>query len=87
LQKRSNFLLAVLPSQIEEYGMPVDFESGKGYEIDALNAFNSDALKQLLLDHIEPYFDKDIHQRLLELNPTEDIDKLPRSKIRFRTRI
>jgi hypothetical protein len=75
--------IAVIPSQVQEYGLPVDFESGKGYEIDALNAFNPVAFKQLLLDHIEPYFDKDIHKRLLELNPAKKIDRLIRSKIKF----
>jgi hypothetical protein len=61
----------------------VDFESGKGYEIDALNAFNPLAFKQLLLDHIEPYFDKDVHERLLDINPAKRIDRLIRSKIKF----
>ena len=52
--------IAVVSSQIREYGLPVDFETGKGYEIDALNAFNPEKFSKLLLDNITPYFDWDI---------------------------
>ena len=76
--------IAVLPSQVAGYGLPVDFESGKGYEIDALNAFNAEAFKKLLLDNIHPYFDEGIHKQLLELNPAKNINRLIRSKIKFR---
>ena len=54
--------IAVIPSQIQEYCLPVDFQTGKGHEIDALNAFNPQKFKRLLLDHITPYFDQDIHK-------------------------
>ena len=33
--------IAVVSSQIQEYSLPEDFETGKGYEIDALNAPSS----------------------------------------------
>jgi hypothetical protein len=83
LKKMEFKRIAVIPSQIVEYQLPVDFESGKGYEIDALNAFNPVAFKKLLLDHIKPYFDEDIHEQLLELNQVKDINKLLRAKIKF----
>jgi hypothetical protein len=75
--------IAVIPSQIQEYGLPVDFETGKGYEIDALNAFNAQKFKRLLLENIIPHFDEDIHEKLLEQNPAKLIDRLIRKKIKF----
>jgi hypothetical protein len=75
--------IAVLPSQIQEYGLPVDFQTGKGYEIDGLNAFNPQKFKKLLLDHINPYFDLDIHEQLLEQNPARLVDQMVRKKVKF----
>jgi hypothetical protein len=76
LNKIESKRVAIVPSQIEEYGLTVDFESGKGYEIDALNAFNPVAFKKLLLDHINPYFDERIHSQLVEKYPKENIDNM-----------
>ena len=75
--------IAVVPSQIREYGLPVDFETGKGYEIDALNAFNPEKFRKLLLDNIIPYFDRDVHNQLLKENPARVIDGLVRKRIKF----
>jgi hypothetical protein len=74
--------IAVVSSQVQEYGLPVDFETGKGYEIDALNAFNPQKFKKLLVDNINPYFDLDIHDQLLEQNPARVIDRLVRKKVK-----
>ena len=75
--------IAVIPSQIEEFGLPVDFQTGKGYEIDALNAFNPQKFKNLLLDHITPYFDLDIHEQLLEENSARLVDQMVRKRVKF----
>jgi hypothetical protein len=75
--------IAVIPSQIGEYGVPTDFQTGKGYEIDALNAFNPQKFKKLLLDHITPYFDLDIHKELLQQNPVRLVDQMVRKKVKF----
>lgn len=75
--------IAVVPLQIQEFGLPVDFETGKGYEIDALNAFNPEKFRKLLLDNITPYFDLDIHKELLQQNPARSIDQTVRKKVKF----
>jgi hypothetical protein len=75
--------IGVVPSQIQEYGLPVDFETGKGHEIDALNAFNPEKFRELLLDNITPHFDSDIHKQLLKQNRARVVDSLVRKKIKF----
>lgn len=75
--------IAIISSQVDEYGLPADFQTGKGYEIDALNAFNPQKFKKLLLDHITPYFDLDIHRQLLQQNPARLIDQMVRKKVKF----
>ena len=73
--------IAVIPSQIREYGLIEGFDKDKGYEIDALNAFNSTAFRQLLLDHIEPYFDKRIHKLVLKKFSAQDINRRTRDNL------
>ena len=75
--------IGVIQSQIKEYDLPVDFETGKGYEIDALNAFNPEKFRSLLLDNITPHFDNDIHNQLLEQDSAESIDQIVRKKVKF----
>ena len=70
--------IAVMPPQIREYGLIESFDKDKGYEIDALNAFNPNAFRQLLLDHIEPYFDKGIHKQVLNKFDAPDINRRAR---------
>ena len=73
--------IAVIPSQVREYGLIESFDKDKGYEIDALNAFNPTGFKQLLLDHIEPYFDERIHKLVLKKFNEQDINKRVRSSL------
>jgi hypothetical protein len=73
--------IAVTSGQEDEYGL-IPSEDG-GYEIDALNAFRPDLFEQLLLDHVEPYFDKDIHNKVMAKYPESEIDKVVRRKIKF----
>jgi|SRR5215831_13035395 len=75
--------IGVIQSQIKEYDLPVDFETGKGYEIDALNAFNPEKFRSLLLDNITPHFDNDIHNQLLEQDSAESINQIVRKKVKF----
>jgi hypothetical protein len=75
--------IGVLPEQIEEYGLPQDFESGKGYEVDALNAYNPQAFKRLIDDHIDPFFNEDIHKKILAEHSAKSIDDLIRNKVEF----
>jgi hypothetical protein len=75
--------IAIIKSQIREYGLPTDFQTGKGYEIDALNAFNPRKFNKLLHDNINPYFDTDVHQQLLEQNPARLVDQMVRRKVKF----
>jgi hypothetical protein len=77
--------IALTPEQVEAYSLPSNFESGEGYEVDALNAFQPKEFKNLINNHIEPYFDKGEHQRMLErveFQP-ETIDANIRSRIVF----
>jgi len=74
--------IAILPSQVQEYQLRVDFETGKGYEIDALNAFNPTAFKKLLLSHITPYFDTDIHNQILEEYSAKEINDIAIKRFR-----
>ena len=32
--------IALTEEQVETYNLPANFESGEGYEVDALNAYN-----------------------------------------------
>ena len=73
--------IAILPSQVQEYQLKADFETGEGYEIDALNAFNPTAFK-VLLDHIIPYFDEDIHNQILEAYSAEEINDIAINRFR-----
>lgn len=74
--------ICIKPGQIAEYHLPLN-DDNDGYEIDALNAFNPQKFQKLLDDHIEPYFDENIYQKLLAEHPAADIDKLVRSKVKF----
>jgi hypothetical protein len=83
LLKRVNFKrIAVLPEQASEYGLSISDEGG-GYDIDALNISNAGMFKELLHDHIDPYFDEDIHERVLEKYPEKDINDIINRKIKF----
>ena len=77
--------IGIIPEQIAEYGL-IPNDDNDGYEIDALNAFNPHKFKKLLYDHIEPYFDEDIYQKLLAEHPAADIDKLVRNKVKLLSR-
>ena len=75
--------IALLPSQIQEYRLPENWESGEGYEVDSLHAFDPVAFKKLLLGEIDQWFNKDIHKQVLKETEAKRIDDLIRSKIRF----
>jgi hypothetical protein len=74
--------IAVLPEQVREYGIPRADEGG-GYEIDALNAFRPDLFERLLLDHIDPYFDNDIHKEVLKMFSQKNINKMINDRVNF----
>ena len=75
--------IAVLPEQVSEYGIPLADEGG-GYEIDALNAYNPDLFKHLLLDHTDgDYFDEDIHEKVVEKFSEDYITKILNDKVTF----
>jgi hypothetical protein len=67
--------IGLLPEQIEQYNLPPNFE-GEGYEVDALNAFNPYAFRNLILGHVDPLFDDDIHTQILAQHPVEDIEDM-----------
>lgn len=75
--------IGLLPQQVEEFGLPANFETGEGYEVDALNAFNPKAFEKLIDDHSDPYFDEQIHKRLLDQFPAKKIDDLIHQKVKF----
>jgi hypothetical protein len=74
--------IAVIESQISEFGLIPSGDKGE-YQIDALNIANPEKFKKLLLDHIQPFFNEDIHKHLLRQNPARTIDALVHTKIRF----
>lgn len=84
LWDRINFKrIALLPAQIQSYKLPENFEGEKGYEVDALNARNPEAFKELILSHIDAYFDERIHKKILNQHPAKDIDNLVRTHVKF----
>lgn len=74
--------IGIIPEQIAEYGL-IPNEDNDGYEIDALFAFNPQKFQKLLDEHIEPYFDEDIYQKLLAEHQSKDIDKLVKTRVKF----
>jgi hypothetical protein len=77
--------IALTSEQEQAYGLPSNFESGEGYEVDALNAYNPKEFAKLINENIEPYFDKDVHKAVLEREEfqAETIDTKIRSKVAF----
>jgi hypothetical protein len=73
--------IAVLPSQVREYGLIESFDKDRGYEIDALNAFNPSLFSQLLHNHTEPYFDHSVHQLVLKKFKADDINNSARARL------
>ena len=69
--------------QIKQYDLPTNFESGEGYEVDALYAFKPLEFRKLIHEHIDPYFDEDIHEHILEQYPVEVIQSLINKKVMF----
>ena len=74
--------IGLLPEQIQEYNLPQNFE-GEGYEVDALNAFNPHAFRNLILDHVDSLFDDDIHGQILAQHPVEDIEDMILGRVKF----
>jgi len=84
--RRVNFeRIALTDEQVEAYGLPPNFEGKEGYEVDALNAYKPDEFANLINENIEPHFDKDVHNRILEQEEfqAETIDARIRSKVKF----
>jgi hypothetical protein len=77
--------IALTPDQVEAYNLPTNFESGEGYEVDALNAFQPDKFAKLIDNHITKHFDEDVHHSILEREEfqAESIDAKIRSKVAF----
>jgi hypothetical protein len=77
--------IAVTEEQVKAYNLPANFESGEGYEVDALNAYNPKEFAKLIHSQIEPYFDVDVHNAMLEREEfqAETIDAKIREKIAF----
>jgi hypothetical protein len=59
--------IALTNEQVKSYNLPRNFESGEGYEVDALNAYNSAQFAKLIDSHISKHFDKGIHEKVLAL--------------------
>jgi hypothetical protein len=77
--------IAVTKEQVKTYHLPANFESGEGYEVDALNAYNPKEFAKLIDSQIEPYSDKDVHKAILEREEfqAETIDARIRRKVAF----
>lgn len=43
----------------------------------------TEEVRMILLDHVEPYFDKDIHSKVMEKYPEPEIEKLLNRKVKF----
>jgi hypothetical protein len=74
--------IGLVPEQIREYNLPQNFE-GEGYEVDALNAFNPSAFRNLIHGHVDPLFDDDVHRQILAQHPVEDIEDMVQSRVKF----
>lgn len=78
--------IAVTEEQVKSYGLPVNFESGEGYEVDALNAYKPKEFAKLINSQIEPpRFDMDVLKQILEREDfqAKTIDARIREKIAF----
>jgi hypothetical protein len=75
--------IGLLPEQVTEYNLPQNFDESEGYEVDALNAFDPLAFKDLILSHIDPLFDESIHNEILSMHPVETINDLIRNRVEF----
>ena len=77
--------IALTKSQEKTYGLPLNFESGEGYEVDALNAYNPKEFAKLIDKHVERHYDKGIHEQVLERQDfqSETIDARIRSRVKF----
>jgi hypothetical protein len=75
--------IALTEQQVKSYDLPANFESGKGYEVDALNAFKPKEFAKLIRGHSDRWFDKDIHERMLERFTPQSIDDQIRERISF----
>jgi hypothetical protein len=75
--------LALTDKQVRRYQLPENFETGKGVQLDALEAYVPDEFKKIVQEPIDKLFDKNIYQKVLEEHPVEDIDTRIRQKVRF----
>ena len=75
--------IGLTPHQVKAYDLPSNFESGEGYEVDALNAFKPEEFAKLIHRSIDLYFDKSLHKRILEKYSPQIIDSRIRERIGF----
>ena len=77
--------IALTDEQIKSYNLPRNFESGAGYEVDALNAYNPQQFAKLIDRHTNKHFDKGIHEKVLALREFQPktIDRRIKTKVRF----
>jgi hypothetical protein len=57
--------LALIPEQERRYDLPANFETEKGYQLDALEAYAPDAFRLIVQDPVDNLFDEDIHKKML----------------------
>jgi hypothetical protein len=74
--------LALTTEQVRRYRLPLNFETGKGVQLDALEAYVPDEFKKIVQNPIDELFDERIHQKVLEEHSIEDVDSRIRRKIR-----
>jgi hypothetical protein len=74
--------IGLLPEQIHEYNLPQNFD-GEGYEVDALNAFDPYAFRNLILGHVDPLFDDERHRQILAQHPVQNIEDMILSRVKF----
>lgn len=75
--------LALTDQQVRLYQLPENFETGKGVQLDALEAYVPDEFKKIVQEPIDKLFDENIYQKVLDDHPVEDIDARIRQKVRF----
>jgi hypothetical protein len=75
--------LALTPEQVRRYRLPVNFETGRGVQLDALEAYVPDEFKKIVQNPIDELFDENIRQKVLEQHSIEDIDSLIHKKVRY----
>jgi hypothetical protein len=73
--------LALTPEQERRYHLPVNIETGKGYQLDALEAYAPDEFRRIVQGPVDKLFDESLHEKMLKAkeHSAKDINEYARN--------